>query len=67
MWTNVDDFSKVHDSFYGRIKLKTKCLEHACSLVGLWVADWYCGHVLYMFDLWSWQFSGVYVVVQVRK
>jgi len=33
----------------------------------LLVADWYCGHVLYMFDLWSWQFSGVYVVVQVLK
>jgi len=26
MWTNVDDFSKVHDSFYGRIKLKTSSI-----------------------------------------
>jgi len=33
----------------------------------LLVADWYCGLVLYMFDLWSWQFSGVYGVVQVLK
>lgn len=23
MWTNVNDFSKVRDSFYGGIKLKT--------------------------------------------
>jgi len=37
MWAIVNDFSKVHDSFYGRIKLKTfKYLEHACSLVDCW-------------------------------
>jgi hypothetical protein len=33
----------------------------------LLVEDWYCGHVLYMFDLCSWQFSGVYVVVEAFR